>query len=230
MYPSQQYSHPCILPLEKKGLSLYIMRESFLLCVALTLMCTVSFRSVVPTTANLPASPELSACGTKCEFGRKTRILPLYKAREEHRVIVVRKPLWHWGNQWRFSSLLCPCSAPGSLCDHVPWAIAISSDISIRDRKAAVSEPSLARPLNSVSSLLLNSFCPRHRCLLELSCRFRLLCQTIIAHKLFDHVVLAFIFLNCITIALERPQIEHRSTVRTITCHPLFSTTSNSGS
>ncbi|KAI6079391.1 Voltage-dependent T-type calcium channel subunit alpha-1I isoform X2 [Aix galericulata] len=44
-------------------------------------------------------------------------------------------------------------------------------------------------------------------------CRFRLLCQTIIAHKLFDYVVLAFIFLNCITIALERPQIEHRSTV-----------------
>uniref|UniRef100_A0A7M4FQF0 Voltage-dependent T-type calcium channel subunit alpha n=1 Tax=Crocodylus porosus TaxID=8502 RepID=A0A7M4FQF0_CROPO len=43
--------------------------------------------------------------------------------------------------------------------------------------------------------------------------RFRILCQTIIAHKLFDYVVLAFIFLNCITIALERPQIEHRSTV-----------------
>uniref|UniRef100_A0A8D0HBN4 Calcium voltage-gated channel subunit alpha1 I n=1 Tax=Sphenodon punctatus TaxID=8508 RepID=A0A8D0HBN4_SPHPU len=44
--------------------------------------------------------------------------------------------------------------------------------------------------------------------------RFRILCQTIIAHKLFDYVVLAFIFLNCITIALERPQIEHRSTER----------------
>ncbi|NXP79250.1 CAC1I protein, partial [Ramphastos sulfuratus] len=51
--------------------------------------------------------------------------------------------------------------------------------------------------------------------------RFRLLCQTIIAHKLFDHVVLAFIFLNCITIALERPQIEHRSTER------IFLTVSN---
>ncbi|KYO36290.1 hypothetical protein Y1Q_0024060 [Alligator mississippiensis] len=44
--------------------------------------------------------------------------------------------------------------------------------------------------------------------------RFRILCQTIIAHKLFDYIVLAFIFLNCITIALERPQIEHRSTER----------------
>ncbi|XP_062476497.1 voltage-dependent T-type calcium channel subunit alpha-1I isoform X1 [Pezoporus occidentalis] len=51
--------------------------------------------------------------------------------------------------------------------------------------------------------------------------RFRLLCQTVIAHRLFDYVVLAFIFLNCITIALERPQIEHRSTER------IFLTVSN---
>ncbi|XP_066214565.1 voltage-dependent T-type calcium channel subunit alpha-1I isoform X4 [Saccopteryx leptura] len=51
--------------------------------------------------------------------------------------------------------------------------------------------------------------------------RFRVLCQTIIAHKLFDYVVLAFIFLNCITIALERPQIEAGSTER------IFLTASN---
>ncbi|XP_051015982.1 voltage-dependent T-type calcium channel subunit alpha-1I [Acomys russatus] len=51
--------------------------------------------------------------------------------------------------------------------------------------------------------------------------KFRLLCQTIIAHKLFDYVVLAFIFLNCITIALERPQIEAGSTER------IFLTVSN---
>ncbi|XP_069509038.1 voltage-dependent T-type calcium channel subunit alpha-1I isoform X2 [Ambystoma mexicanum] len=44
--------------------------------------------------------------------------------------------------------------------------------------------------------------------------KFRMMCQTIIAHRLFDYVVLAFIFLNCITIALERPQIEQRSTER----------------
>uniref|UniRef100_A0A665W3J5 Calcium voltage-gated channel subunit alpha1 Ib n=1 Tax=Echeneis naucrates TaxID=173247 RepID=A0A665W3J5_ECHNA len=37
--------------------------------------------------------------------------------------------------------------------------------------------------------------------------KFRLLCQSIIAHKLFDYVVLVFIFLNCITVALERPRI-----------------------
>ncbi|XP_038128463.1 voltage-dependent T-type calcium channel subunit alpha-1I-like, partial [Cyprinodon tularosa] len=37
--------------------------------------------------------------------------------------------------------------------------------------------------------------------------KFRLLCQSIIAHKLFDYIVLVFIFLNCITVALERPRI-----------------------
>ncbi|KAL4678370.1 hypothetical protein H8957_008054 [Semnopithecus entellus] len=51
--------------------------------------------------------------------------------------------------------------------------------------------------------------------------RFRVLCQTMIAHKLFDYIVLAFIFLNCITIALERPQIEAGSTER------IFLTVSN---
>lgn len=46
--------------------------------------------------------------------------------------------------------------------------------------------------------------------------RFRLLCQSIIAHKLFDYVVLVFIFLNCITVALERPKILQGSLVRTM--------------
>ncbi|XP_067912589.1 voltage-dependent T-type calcium channel subunit alpha-1H isoform X1 [Heterodontus francisci] len=44
--------------------------------------------------------------------------------------------------------------------------------------------------------------------------RFRMMCQNIIAHKMFDHVVLVFIFLNCITIALERPEIDPNSTER----------------
>ncbi|XP_041062088.1 voltage-dependent T-type calcium channel subunit alpha-1H-like [Carcharodon carcharias] len=44
--------------------------------------------------------------------------------------------------------------------------------------------------------------------------RFRSMCQKIIAHKMFDHVVLVFIFLNCITIALERPEIDPSSTER----------------
>ncbi|KAG7220600.1 hypothetical protein INR49_017956 [Caranx melampygus] len=44
--------------------------------------------------------------------------------------------------------------------------------------------------------------------------RFRLWCQAVINHKMFDHVVLVFIFLNCITIALERPDIQQHSTER----------------
>ncbi|XP_049335285.1 voltage-dependent T-type calcium channel subunit alpha-1I [Astyanax mexicanus] len=44
--------------------------------------------------------------------------------------------------------------------------------------------------------------------------KFRLTCQKIIAHKLFDYVVLAFIFLNCITVALERPKIHQGSLER----------------
>uniref|UniRef100_A0AAX7UDX3 Ion transport domain-containing protein n=1 Tax=Astatotilapia calliptera TaxID=8154 RepID=A0AAX7UDX3_ASTCA len=51
--------------------------------------------------------------------------------------------------------------------------------------------------------------------------KFRLLCQSVIAHKLFDYVVLAFIFLNCITVALERPKILQGSLER------LFLTISN---
>ncbi|KAJ8263901.1 hypothetical protein GJAV_G00142880 [Gymnothorax javanicus] len=44
--------------------------------------------------------------------------------------------------------------------------------------------------------------------------KVRLLCQNIIAHKLFDYVVLVFIFLNCITVALERPKIHQGSLER----------------
>uniref|UniRef100_A0A8C7X5F3 Calcium channel, voltage-dependent, T type, alpha 1H subunit a n=1 Tax=Oryzias sinensis TaxID=183150 RepID=A0A8C7X5F3_9TELE len=44
--------------------------------------------------------------------------------------------------------------------------------------------------------------------------RFRSCCQRVISHKLFDHVVLFFIFLNCITIAMERPDIKPHSLER----------------
>uniref|UniRef100_A0A8C8DRU4 Calcium channel, voltage-dependent, T type, alpha 1H subunit b n=1 Tax=Oryzias sinensis TaxID=183150 RepID=A0A8C8DRU4_9TELE len=44
--------------------------------------------------------------------------------------------------------------------------------------------------------------------------RFRLWCLRVIGHKMFDHIVLLFIFLNCITIALERPDINPRSMER----------------
>ncbi|XP_078293431.1 voltage-dependent T-type calcium channel subunit alpha-1G isoform X10 [Panthera onca] len=44
--------------------------------------------------------------------------------------------------------------------------------------------------------------------------RFRLFCHRIITHKMFDHVVLVIIFLNCITIAMERPKIDPHSAER----------------
>ncbi|XP_077426531.1 voltage-dependent T-type calcium channel subunit alpha-1H-like isoform X2 [Vanacampus margaritifer] len=44
--------------------------------------------------------------------------------------------------------------------------------------------------------------------------RFRLWCQKTIGHKMFDYIILLFIFLNCITIALERPDIQPHSMER----------------
>ncbi|XP_069056149.1 voltage-dependent T-type calcium channel subunit alpha-1G isoform X1 [Pleurodeles waltl] len=44
--------------------------------------------------------------------------------------------------------------------------------------------------------------------------KFRMMCNKIIAHKMFDHIVLVIIFLNCITIAMERPKIEPHSAER----------------
>ncbi|XP_019721229.1 voltage-dependent T-type calcium channel subunit alpha-1G isoform X4 [Hippocampus comes] len=44
--------------------------------------------------------------------------------------------------------------------------------------------------------------------------RFRFACNKIINHKMFDHVVLVIIFLNCITIAMERPRIDPASAER----------------
>ncbi|XP_067224752.1 voltage-dependent T-type calcium channel subunit alpha-1G isoform X2 [Chanodichthys erythropterus] len=44
--------------------------------------------------------------------------------------------------------------------------------------------------------------------------RFRMTCKKIISHKMFDHVVLVIIFLNCITIAMERPRIDPSSAER----------------
>ncbi|XP_047658687.1 voltage-dependent T-type calcium channel subunit alpha-1H [Tachysurus fulvidraco] len=44
--------------------------------------------------------------------------------------------------------------------------------------------------------------------------KFRVRCQKFITHRMFDHIVLVFIFLNCITIALERPDIHPHSMER----------------
>ncbi|XP_068424066.1 voltage-dependent T-type calcium channel subunit alpha-1H-like [Clinocottus analis] len=41
--------------------------------------------------------------------------------------------------------------------------------------------------------------------------RFRIFCQRVISYKMFDYTVLLFIFLNCVTIAMERPGIHPES-------------------
>ncbi|KAI4819262.1 hypothetical protein KUCAC02_004515 [Chaenocephalus aceratus] len=46
--------------------------------------------------------------------------------------------------------------------------------------------------------------------------RFRIYCQRLIYHKLFDNTVLLFILLSCVTIAMERPAIHNESTERWI--------------
>ncbi|KAF3838173.1 hypothetical protein F7725_009941, partial [Dissostichus mawsoni] len=46
--------------------------------------------------------------------------------------------------------------------------------------------------------------------------RFRICCQHLISHKMFDNTVLLFILLSCVTIAMERPGIHSESTERWI--------------
>lgn len=52
-------------------------------------------------------------------------------------------------------------------------------------------------------------------------CRFRIFCQWFVDQKWFDNVVLLFIGLNCITLAMERPNIPPDSRER------LFLSTAN---
>uniref|UniRef100_A0AAY4DSK1 Ion transport domain-containing protein n=1 Tax=Denticeps clupeoides TaxID=299321 RepID=A0AAY4DSK1_9TELE len=86
------------------------------------------------------------------------------------------------------------------------------------EQKSLLSPP----PLHLPPPMLSRHLCPRQTLVHSPSIfRFRLMCQSIIAHKLFDYVVLGFIFSNCITVALERPKILQGSLER------LFLTISN---
>lgn len=44
--------------------------------------------------------------------------------------------------------------------------------------------------------------------------RFRIMCKKLVEKKWFDNVILLFIALNCITLAMERPNIPPNSTER----------------
>uniref|UniRef100_A0A8K9UNQ1 Ion transport domain-containing protein n=1 Tax=Oncorhynchus mykiss TaxID=8022 RepID=A0A8K9UNQ1_ONCMY len=73
---------------------------------------------------------------------------------------------------------------------------------------------SLSLPFCLPIPLPLSPLSPSLPTCLPPSLRFRRVCQSIIAYKMFDYVVLAFIFSNCITVALERPKIMQGSLER----------------
>ncbi|NXT62971.1 CAC1G protein, partial [Chaetops frenatus] len=79
-------------------------------------------------------------------------------------------------------------------------------NMSKRDRMKAWVRARLPTCCKERDSWSIYIFAPRSR--------FRLMCNKIITHKMFDHVVLVIIFLNCITIAMERPKIEPHSAER----------------
>uniref|UniRef100_A0A672Y8E4 Calcium voltage-gated channel subunit alpha1 I n=1 Tax=Sphaeramia orbicularis TaxID=375764 RepID=A0A672Y8E4_9TELE len=96
----------------------------------------------------------------------------------------------------------CNGKAPGP---HTRLMTEVYPKVDARKDRADLDEETEYRSVLSFYSDHSSCVCPL---------RFRLLCQSIIAHKLFDYVVLAFIFLNCITVALERPRILQGSLVR----------------
>ncbi|XP_042345439.1 voltage-dependent T-type calcium channel subunit alpha-1H-like [Plectropomus leopardus] len=91
-----------------------------------------------------------------------------------------------------------------------PWGL--EEDSALRDTNGD------NRPLNSIQKML--RWCKEHKewsfYVLSPQNRFRISCQRVISHKIFDHVVLLFILLSCVTIAIERPGIDPASTERRI--------------
>uniref|UniRef100_I3KUX4 Calcium voltage-gated channel subunit alpha1 H n=1 Tax=Oreochromis niloticus TaxID=8128 RepID=I3KUX4_ORENI len=77
---------------------------------------------------------------------------------------------------------------------------------------------SFTRFLNRIQKVLL--WCQQHKdwslYMLSPQNRLRRFCQRLISHKAFDHVILFFILLNCVTIAMERPSINPKSMERLI--------------
>ncbi|XP_063733054.1 voltage-dependent T-type calcium channel subunit alpha-1I-like [Eleginops maclovinus] len=74
------------------------------------------------------------------------------------------------------------------------------------------------KPLNCIQQM--QHWCKEHEewsfYLFSPQNRFRIFCQHVISHKMFDNMVLLFILLSCITIAMERPGIHSESTERWI--------------
>uniref|UniRef100_A0A803SZ54 Calcium voltage-gated channel subunit alpha1 G n=1 Tax=Anolis carolinensis TaxID=28377 RepID=A0A803SZ54_ANOCA len=90
--------------------------------------------------------------------------------------------------------------------DHLPECDDDEGNLSKKDRMKAWIRARLPSWCKERDSWSVYIFAPQSK--------FRMICNKIITHKMFDHVVLVIIFLNCITIAMERPKIEPHSAER----------------
>ncbi|XP_036950412.1 voltage-dependent T-type calcium channel subunit alpha-1I-like isoform X4 [Acanthopagrus latus] len=102
---------------------------------------------------------------------------------------------------------------PDHCCDDAPLTTQYTSD-----QEEEEIEEGLCKKLKKILEPYEPQWCLEHEewslYLFAPNNRFRLWCQRVIGHKMFDHIILLFIFLNCITIALERPDIEAKSMER----------------
>ncbi|XP_029382811.1 voltage-dependent T-type calcium channel subunit alpha-1H-like [Echeneis naucrates] len=98
-------------------------------------------------------------------------------------------------------------------------------DTSVENASSTDTESSLSQneennveKINSAQTL--QHWCRKHRdwsfFVLSPQNRFRIVCQRLISHSVFDHLILLLILLSCVTLALERPEIDPRSMERQI--------------
>uniref|UniRef100_A0A3B4U510 Voltage-dependent T-type calcium channel subunit alpha n=1 Tax=Seriola dumerili TaxID=41447 RepID=A0A3B4U510_SERDU len=102
------------------------------------------------------------------------------------------------------------CNGKGSLSVLGPTHVSLednTEDENAEEEWVIRHIPACIPHVKSISSVAYVS----HFCLCFV--RFRIICKKIITHKMFDHIVLVIIFLNCITIAMERPRIDPSSAV-----------------
>ncbi|KAM3865195.1 voltage-dependent T-type calcium channel subunit alpha-1H-like [Diretmus argenteus] len=107
-----------------------------------------------------------------------------------------------------------PCHLPDRCYDDAPQTAHYCGDQEDEDEI----EESLCKKVKKLLEPYEPQWCLDHEewslYLLSPHNRLRVWCQRVIGHKMFDHVILLFIFLNCITIALERPDIQSNSMER----------------
>uniref|UniRef100_A0A8C5FAS4 Ion transport domain-containing protein n=1 Tax=Gadus morhua TaxID=8049 RepID=A0A8C5FAS4_GADMO len=164
-------------------------------------------------------SPSTPTSPTSSPAPSSTEPRPLYGHAQGRGSLRVRGPRaassphhyhHHWGPRDEESLLLQfgpPPSSPRPL--HLPPLLLPGHFVPRRDRRALSLD--LCFRVQKMLEVYRPDWCETREewsvFLFSPENKFRQLCQAIIAHKLFDYIVLAFIFSNCITVALERPKI-----------------------